>query len=506
MRNARILTTTVFPLLVVCAVVAACTATPEHRGQGAAGPGATTSTPDATTPDAVDIAGTQEIPKCTVYVDASASGSGTASDQFATIAEAVAAADDGGVICVAEGAYPENVDATKPVTLAGGFQAGRNFEVRDSAQYVSKATGTGSGSFVSVQDPGPVGLIVVDGFEISGYAQGIKRDSTTVQPFNITHNYFHENNCPAGEAISGAGFSMVNVTATIEGNVFRDNHCFRGGAGFIADPAKGSDVTFANNVVDRNSGDEAESAHGGGIYLFATKLTITGNVFTDNTVTGWGGGLFVGSDPSADQHTTASLSWNVFRGNKAGNAGGGFFCDDGATCTSDHDLFDENCGSNVFLDSAYAGGPTIASFDHMTNVNALAVGCGAPGAGIQTDHGRDVPDAYEVKNSIFFNNADGGDVNAGCSDTCESATVTISTSMVQTEHAEGIPVTFGSGIVEPADPLFVDAANGDYHLQSTNGHFTAGGDVKDSSSSPALGMGADGEELGIYGGSSEASK
>ncbi|MDT5336264.1 MAG: hypothetical protein QOD90_1769 [Mycobacterium sp.] len=294
--------------------------------------------------------------------------------------------------------------------------------------------------------------------------------------------------------------------ATIEGNVFRDNHCFRGGAGAIADPAKGSDVTFANNVVDGNSGDEAESAHGGGIYLFATKLTITGNVFTNNTVTGWGGGLFVGSDPSGDQHTTASLSWNVFRGNAAGNAGGGLFCDDGATCNSDHDLFDANCGSNVFLDSAYEGGPTIASFDHMTNVNALDVGCGAPGAGIQTDHGRDVPDAYEVKNSIFFNNAVGRDVNAGCSDTCQSATVTISTSMVQREHPEGIPVTFGTGIVEPVDPLFVDAAKGDYHLQSTNGHFTAGGDVKDSSSSPALRRGADGEELGIYGGSGEASK
>ena len=84
--------------------------------------------------------------------------------------------------------------------------------------------------------------------------------------------------------------------------------------------------------------------------------------------------------------------------------------------------------------------------------------------------------------------------------------MTISNSMVQIEHVEGIPVTFGSGNVEPDDPLFVDAANGDYHLKSENGHFTASGYAKDSSSSPALGKGAAGEELGIYGGSSEASK
>jgi hypothetical protein len=353
-------------LLVVCAIVVACTATPADSPSSTADRGGTSKKLDGSPPRSVGTAGTREIPECAVYVDASAGGSGTATAPFGTIADAVAGVDDGGIICVAEGTYPESLDATKPFTLAGGFQNGTGFTVRDSAKYVSKAIGTGSGSFVSVQDPGPVGLVAVDGFDISGYAQAIKRESSTVQPFNITNNHFHGNNCPTGVPISGAGFSMVNVKATIKGNVFRGNHCVRGGAGSFADPAKGSSVTFAGNVVDGNSGDEPESSHGGGIYLFATELTVTANVFTDNTVTGWGGtagttatatgGLFVGSDPSADQHTTANLSWNVFHGNEAGNAGGGFFCDDGGTCNSD-----QTCSTGTAAPTSSLTPPTPAA-------------------------------------------------------------------------------------------------------------------------------------------------
>jgi hypothetical protein len=77
-------------------------------------------------------------------------------------------------------------------------------------------------------------------------------------------------------------------------------------------------------------------------------------------------------------------------------------------------------------------------------------------------------------------------------------------------------VTFGAGILPPADPLFVDAAKGDFHLQSAKGHWTPTGYVDDDASSPALGMGngnvdknstkaGSKPELGAYGNSGEAS-
>ena len=57
------------------------------------------------------------------------------------------------------------------------------------------------------------------------------------------------------------------------------------------------------------------------------------------------------------QFTTANLNWNVYRDNRAGNGGGGMFCDDGATCVSYHEVYDRNCGSNILLDSGSRLGP-----------------------------------------------------------------------------------------------------------------------------------------------------
>jgi hypothetical protein len=32
------------------------------------------------------------------------------------------------------------------------------------------------------------------------------------------------------------------------------------------------------------------------------------------------------------------MTWNVYRGNRAGNGGAGFFCDEAATCISEHEI------------------------------------------------------------------------------------------------------------------------------------------------------------------------
>jgi hypothetical protein len=479
--------------------------------------------PISAVPRAVTVARATAIPDCTVYVDAAASaGDGSAASPFKSIAAAVASAADGAVICVAEGTYPESLaPGVKPLTLAGGFRSGQLFAVRDSSLYVSKAQGAGAGSFVRIEDPGPTEgqLTAIDGFEITGYSQAIYRDIYYGQRFDITHCYIHDNACTDPQQVGG-GFALNNVSGTIADNVIARNTCSRGGAGALNDSTNTSQVTITGNRVEANAGTEPDISHGGGLYLFANQLTITGNLFLANTVTAWGAGLYVGAYTGGGQTTTARLSYNVYRDNRAGASGGGFFCDDSARCVSDHEIYDSNCGGNVFLDSGPDGSdPTVATFDHLTSYRGLEVGCGAPGAGVQVTKNNTAADAFAFTNAIFWGSAPGRDLETSCGSGCDDATVTLSYAIIQPALAStAIAVTRGPGLLASVDPLFVDAPSHDFHLQSRAGHWTPTGAAADPADSPALAAGdpagstnsnparaGDRSELGAYGNSPEAS-
>jgi hypothetical protein len=465
----------------------------------------------------VTVARATELPRCNVFVDAGAGrGNGSVQSPYRTIGEAVAAANAGAVICVAEGTYREQVKpGEKHFVFAGGFQ--RGFGARDSATFVTRAVGNGSGSFIRYEDPAPKGDVrtVIDGFDISGYSQAIVREHYESQRFEVTNNHIHDNRC-VDDKLAGGGLALNNVSGRITGNVFRNNSCGRGGAIFTNDDTKENTVTIEGNWIDNNHGVEPETSHGGAVYLFGTTLRVTANLFTRNTVTKWGGGLYIGADLGSGQKTDARLAWNVYRGNAAGLAGGGMFCDDGALCRSFHEVYDSNCGSNIYLDSG-AGGPTVARFDHLTTINARAVGCKAPGPGVRIDRGGGEPDNYAFINTIFWGNKPNEDIAANCDENCSNVRVNISHSMVQTRYgANGLKVNFGDGIITPVDPQFADPGNGDYHLKSAAGRWTSNGHVRDAASSPLLGRGegkptdappqaGDRNEPGAYGNSPEAS-
>ena len=421
---------------------------------------------------AVSIARTTKIPPCTTYVDAAAeqAGDGSLTRPHKTIGAAVKIAKADAVICVTEGIYKEQVAAEeKYFTLAGGFARGSGFKVRDSAKHISKAQGDGSGSFLSIVDPGPKDgqLTAIDGFEITNYARAVVRDFYISQRFNLTNNHIHGNTC-RDDSLAGAGFALVNVSGTISGNVIRNNACGRGGAGFVNDPLNQNTVVVERNLIEGNSGVEPAASHGGALYLFGNTLRITGNLFINNRVTQWGGGLYVGAYTQGNQPTTATLNWNVYRANRAGDAGGGFFCDDGATCLASHELYEGNCGGNVLVDGGSEGsGPTITKFDNITNVRALTPDCSGPGVGIFIDNSEGLAaDSHAVTNSVFWLNGDGQDIASACGKGCDRLKFTVARSMVQTKSSDGsVKIVFGPGIVPPVDPLFVAPDKGDFRLR-----------------------------------------
>ena len=476
----------------------------------------------AAPPRAVKVARATQIPACEVFVDAAARrGDGSAAKPFRRIAEAIEAARPGAVICVAEGVYREKLaPGTKPFTLAGGFQRGTRFAVRDSAAFVSKALGDGRGSFLRIEDPGPSGdeLTAIDGFEITGYSQAVVRDIYFPQQFSLTNNFIHDNVCADG-AGAGAGFFFNNVSGVVTRNVFARNSCGRGGAGALNDSTNSNTLAIRNNLFEDNAGTEVQISHGGALYLFGNRLSISGNLFTGNDATGWGGGLYVGAFTGGGQRTTARLDWNVYRDNRAGIRGGGLFCDDSARCFSEHEIYDSNCGGNIYLDGGPNGsGPTIAEFNQLTNYGALEVGCDAPGPGVVITKNNGAPDSYAFTNAIFRGNATRRDFEASCDVGCGALSVRVTYSLVQKKTSGGAPVTFGAGILKPQNPLFVSPARGDFHLRSTNGHWTRNGYVADEADSPALAKGdpasptddnparaGDRAELGAYGNSEQAS-
>lgn len=428
--------------------------------------------PDARASEQVPLARATEVPACTVFVDAATArdGKGSIERPFRTIAAAIAAAAPGAVICVAEGTYAEALrPGAKPFVLAGGFKSGSRFDVRDSAVHVSRAKGAGGGSFVRIEDPGPKGdeRVAIDGFEITGYSQAIVRDHWESQRFDLTNNHIHGNTC-TDQTLAGAGFALVNVTGTIGGNTIRRNSCGRGGAGFLNDPLNENRVLIEGNLIEGNAGTEPDSAHGGGLYLFGNTLEIKGNTFLENRVTQWGGGLYIGAYRPGNQPTTATLTGNVYRGNRAGNSGGGFFCDDGATCHASGEVYAGNCGGNVLVDGGPEGsGPTVARFDHVTNVFALDPSCAEPSIGVLiANYETYAPDSHTFTNAIFWGNAPGADFAVSCGSGCDRIEVVVNHSMVDTRYEDAsVRISFGEGNIASADPLFVSPQEEDYRLR-----------------------------------------
>ncbi len=455
-----------------------------------------------------------------VRTGAAASGSGTAAAPLASLAAAIAGAKAGDTVQVAAGIYRENIalgsltaPSSKRLSLLGGFSA--DFSARNAAVHRSVLDGQGLNPAIQLHLGGS-GTTVLDGFEITGgvglgttwqngygHGGGVYATLSGNQTLMISHNRIHANRSRNHTSIDSRGggvyvrngYDSTGGTLHIEDNVVENNLAGKG-AGITV---SGRQAELLRNRIQNNT---AHGDHGGGVYVSTGSTVIRGNIIRGNVVGatagyGWGGGLILDS-------AGASTDRNLITDNLAPSAGSGVFWDEGSIGTMRNDLVVANrCpgsgrnGAALYIDGG-PGGASRVTAEHLTIAGHACAASAPGGAAILIE----ASSTLSLRNSILWGNTREFITNSGGSFSI----------------AYSITAQAGTGN-RNVDPLFVTAAGGDYHVQSMGGHYSAGGWVLDSRSSPALDSGdpasAYAQEsapnggrvnLGAYGNTPEASR
>ena len=449
------------------------------------------------------------------YVDAtngSNSNSGTSwSEAFKTIAHALNVAQNGDTIVVADGTYYEHdLDFRgKKVHLrsANGAanciidcqQQGRAFRFHSGETADSILEGftiqngrvedTYGGAIVCENNSSPTitncvfennEAVDTDGSCDDGDGGAIYCDASSPRISDCT---FSGNSATGGESCGGAICCRNSSSLTIANCTFDGNESLDSGGAIYCDASSMtvSDCTFSSNSASGGFGYggaiycypsssmtltdctftfNTATTNGGAILCWGSSLSITNCAFSDNSVTNWDGGAILskGSDLTATNC--------VFGGNGA-DAGGAISCD-GGNLTLTNCTFSGNIGKGRI--NAKGGAIYCKSISpRINNCTFYSNSAGYGGAIYCFDNSTPT-----LSNCILWRNSadtSGNEIYAdsGC-------TVTLNHCCV--DNSAG--AYDGSGAVDDSnnciydDPLFVDAANGDYHLKDSSPCIDAG--------------------------------
>jgi len=224
----------------------------------------------------------------------------------------------------------------------------------------------------------------------------------------------------------------------------------------------GLDITDSSDV--QVLGGELRDNEDGGLSVTATTgIEIRGVFIHDNDLGGAGIGVNMNQAESVVIGARDAAAVTVVSGH--GETGIRLLdCD---LVTIEHSVIATNNGAISITEGATGSTRTnlALALDHVTVANSTGAPAFTNLAGGTT---------LAVTNSVIAFNAGGG---LGLADTV---------------HAYNLRFSNGTGNLAPeatefeADPLFADAASGDYHLRSTAGRFTPGGFINDAETSPAV--------------------
>jgi hypothetical protein len=339
-----------------------------------------------------------------------------------TIQAAINAAVAGDTILVAAGTYKENIDFKgKAITVKSVNGAATTIIDGSKLDYVVKfVTNEGATS-------------ILDGFTVTnGYPGGINigGSSPTVQNSTITAN----------TGCTGVGINISFSAPLIQNNIISNNvqaGCSGGpgGAGMEVIGASAGAQIIGNTITGNNSGN---GVNGGGIGLWTPgPVLIQGNFISGNTASN-GAGIGGANDTSG-----VRIIENVISGNIALGTGGGIEIDNTVSLLLNNTVTGNNApgGGSAFYGWFYTttGAMTVSNNIFMGKPGQSALGC----RGFDTVN----PPVFSF-NDVFTSG--GPNYGAIC-----------------------IDQTGKNGNIS-ADPLFVNSATSDFHLQAGSPAIDAG--------------------------------
>jgi len=240
---------------------------------------------------------------------------------------------------------------------------------------------------------------------------------------------------------SGGGIYIENANPTISNSTIRDNYAkFSGGGLYL----NGSNAQLVGNTIVNNQAGQGGSAYGGGIYMSNSNPLVTNNVIANNLVyiagvyttpTGGGGGIFASNSNPVLRGNL--IQGNAVDGGSSRNArGGALYLGNADAILINNTITGNTVGTGGTFYIVLQGGGIYAIGSDPTIVNTILW--------------NDTPEEIFVAESPVV------------------STITVANSDVQGGQA-GI-VTNNSATIHWLDgnintnPLFVDAANGNFQL------------------------------------------
>ncbi|MFO7985906.1 MAG: DUF1565 domain-containing protein [Desulfatiglandaceae bacterium] len=265
---------------------------------------------------------------------------------YPTIQQAIDAAQEGDVVKVAKGTYPENIVMKEGLTLQGGYSA--DFSARDISLYVTTIDGGQNGSVIRFES---ITSAAIDGFTIVN-----------------------------GESDLGGGINCVMANPSIVNNTIKGNQATIDGGGIRC---YRSNPEIILNVITDN-----KAKNGGGILCFESDPPILHNTMTGNQASGHGGGIV------CYRQSDAIISANTIAANEAGIMGGGIFSYESSPEISNNILSGNHAfvyGGAVFCDRS---SPVIKNCAIVRN---MAMGSGTVYAFLSS--------SPQISNTVFWQNS-----------------------------------------------------------------------------------------------------